>query len=91
MCRGGQLRDTSEVSEMGVRTIQQFCHLDPFTHPLGPSVDHGETFSCPWLLIHQLFDKRTVTVLGENFLKWKYSTDDKHCLQNSNTSNLCKF
>ena len=40
---GGQLRDISEVSEVGVKTIQQFRHLSPFTHPLSfsPSVDHG--------------------------------------------------
>ena len=43
--RGGQLRDISEVSEVGVTTIQQFRHLGPFTHPLSssPSVDHGQT------------------------------------------------
>ena len=42
MYRGGQLRDISEVSEVGVTIIQQFRHLGPFTHPLssGPSVDH---------------------------------------------------
>ena len=43
--RGGQVRDISEVSEVGVklRTIQQFRHLDPLTHPLSssPSVDNG--------------------------------------------------
>ena len=41
--RGGQLRDISEVSEVGVTIIQQFRHSGPFTHPLssGPSVDHG--------------------------------------------------
>ena len=41
--RGGQLRDISEVSQVGVTTIQQFRHLGPFTHPLSssPSVDHG--------------------------------------------------
>ena len=32
MCRGGKLRDISEVSEVGVNTIQQFRHLGPFTH-----------------------------------------------------------
>ena len=39
--RGGQLRDISEVSKVGVKTIQQFRHLGPFTHPLSssPSVD----------------------------------------------------
>ena len=43
MYRGGQLRDISEVSEVGVTIIQQFRHLGPFTHPLSssPSVDHG--------------------------------------------------
>ena len=42
MYRGGQLRDISEVSEVGVTIIQQFRHLGPFTHPLSssPSVDH---------------------------------------------------
>ena len=42
---GGQLRDISEVREVGVTTIQQFRHLGPFTHPLSisPSVDHDET------------------------------------------------
>ena len=45
MYRGGQLRDISEVSEVGVTIIQQFRHLGPFTHPLSssPSVDHGLT------------------------------------------------
>ena len=44
MYRGGQLRDISEVSEVGVTIIQQLRHLGPFTHPLSssPSVDHGE-------------------------------------------------
>ena len=43
MYRDGQQRDISEVSEVGVTIIQQFRHLDPFTHPLSssPSVDHG--------------------------------------------------
>ena len=43
MYRGGQLRDTSEVSEVGVKTIQQFRLLGPFIHPLNSSlsVDHG--------------------------------------------------
>ena len=43
MYRGGQLRDISEVSEVGVIIIQQFRHLGPFAHPLSssPSVDHG--------------------------------------------------
>ena len=43
MYRGGQLRDISEVSEVGVKTIQQFRHLGSFTHPpsSSPSVDHG--------------------------------------------------
>ena len=41
MYRGGQLEDVSEVSEVGVKTIQQFRHLGPFTHSLSssPSVD----------------------------------------------------
>ena len=45
MYREGQLRDISEVSEVGVTIIQQFRHLGPFTHPLSscPSVDHGLT------------------------------------------------
>ena len=34
MYRGGQLRDISEVSEVGVTIIQQFRHLGPFTQPL---------------------------------------------------------
>ena len=40
---GGQLRDISEVSEVGVKTIKQFRHLGPFIHLLSssPSVDHG--------------------------------------------------
>ena len=40
-----QLRDISEVSEVGIKTIQQFHHLGPFTHPLSssPSVDHNQT------------------------------------------------
>ena len=44
MYRGGQLRDISEVSEVGVTTIQRFRHLGPFTHPLSssPSVDHAQ-------------------------------------------------
>ena len=43
MYRGGQLRDISGVSEVGVTTIQQLRHLGPFTHTLSssPSVDHG--------------------------------------------------
>ena len=44
MYRGGQLSDISEVSQVGVKTIQQFRHLGPFTHPLSCSpqspVDH---------------------------------------------------
>ena len=42
---GGQLRDISEVSEVGVTIIQQFRHLDPSTHLLSssPSVDHAGT------------------------------------------------
>ena len=42
MYRGGQLRDISKVSEVGVIIIQQFRHLGPFAHPLSssPSVDH---------------------------------------------------
>ena len=45
MYRGGQLRDISEVSEVGAKTIQQFRHLGPFTHPLtsSPSVGHDQT------------------------------------------------
>ena len=45
MYRDGQLRDISEVSEMGATIIQQFRHLGPFTHPLSssPSVDHGSS------------------------------------------------
>ena len=31
MYRGGQLRDISEVSEVGVKTIRQFRHLGLFT------------------------------------------------------------
>ena len=40
---GGQLREISKVSEVGVKTIQQFRHLGPFSHPLNssPSVDHA--------------------------------------------------
>ena len=40
-----QLRDISEVSEVGVIIIQQFRHLGPFTHPLSssPLVDHDQT------------------------------------------------
>ena len=46
MYRGGQLRDISEVSEVGVTIIPQFRHLGLFTHPLSssPSVDHGSTY-----------------------------------------------
>ena len=45
MYRGGQLRDISEVIEVGAKTIQQFRHLGPFTHHLtsSPSVDHDQT------------------------------------------------
>ena len=44
LCRGGQLRNISEVSEAGVKTIRQFHYLGPFTHPLSssPSADHSE-------------------------------------------------
>ena len=47
MYRGGQLRDISEVSEVGVIIIQQFRHLGPFAHPLSSSlsVDHGLTLN----------------------------------------------
>ena len=48
MYRGGQLRGTSEVSEVGVETIaNNFRHLGPFTHPLSfsPSVDHDSRYS----------------------------------------------
>ena len=41
--RGGQLRDISEVSEVGVTTIQQLRHLGPFTLSSSPSVDHAAT------------------------------------------------
>ena len=43
MYHGGQLRDTSKVSEVGVKTIQQFRHLGSFTHPLSssPSVENA--------------------------------------------------
>ena len=46
MYRGGQLRDISEVSDVGVTIIQQFRHLRPFTHPLSssPSVDHDLSY-----------------------------------------------
>ena len=42
MYRDGQLRDISEVSEVGVTIIQQSRYLGPFTRPLSssPSVDH---------------------------------------------------
>ena len=45
--RGGQLKDISEVSKVGVIIIQQFRHLGPFAHPLSssPSVDHGHSNS----------------------------------------------
>ena len=48
MYRGGQLRDISEVSQVGVTTIQQLRHLGPFTHPLSssPSIDHDLTMTC---------------------------------------------
>ena len=53
MYRDGQLRDISEVSEMGVTIIQQFRHLGPFTHPLSSSlsVDHGCIDPGPLLLV----------------------------------------
>ena len=38
MYRGGQLRDISEVSEVGVKTIRQFHHLGPWSS--SPSADH---------------------------------------------------
>ena len=48
MYSDSQLRDISEVSEVGVTIIQQFRHLGPFTHPLSssPSVDHGLFKDC---------------------------------------------
>ena len=60
MYRGGQLRDISEVSEVGVIIIQQFRHLGPFAHPLSssPSVDHGcRYFECINLLLQKLLVK----------------------------------
>ena len=40
----GQLRDISEVREAGVKSIPQFHHSGPFTHPLSsnPSADHKQ-------------------------------------------------
>ena len=51
------MRDISEVSEVGVTTIQQFRHLGPFTHPLSssPSADHAR--AC-------LFDRSPVPAIS---------------------------
>ena len=67
MYRGGQLRDISEVSEVGVTIIQQFRHLGPFTQPLSssPSVDHGE-------LMLQDRDASKTTAMKEYPDSWRY-------------------
>ena len=44
----------------------------------------GKTFSCSWLLIHGLFNKRTVP-LGENSCKRNYCIDGKHSVENFDT------
>ena len=50
----------------------------------------GKAFSCPWLFIHLLFNKRTVP-LGENSSKCNYFIDGKHSMVNFNTVELNKF
>ena len=57
MYRDDQLRDISEVSEVGITVIQQFRHLGPFTHPLSssPSVDHDRSMSEKFCLDHFSF------------------------------------
>ena len=72
MYRGGQLRDISGVSEMGVTIILQFCRSGPFTHPLssGPSVDHGLNYI---LLCNSFVLNGIESIFGTEVL-W----DDRH-------------
>ena len=39
------MRDISEVSEVGVKTIRQFRHLGTFTHPLSSSLSVDRVLS----------------------------------------------
>ena len=50
----------------------------------------GKAFSCPWLFVHLLFNKRTVP-LGENSSKRNDFIDGKHCVGNFNTTELHRF
>ena len=50
----------------------------------------SKTFNCPRLLIHRLFDERTVA-LGENLYQRIYLLDGEHSMQNFNTSSLYRF
>ena len=80
MNRCGQLRDISEVSEVGVTIIQQFRHLGPFTHPLSssPSVDHDFSFKPQG--IEKLFSQGT-----KDCQSLKYASliiiDPRYCIQ----------
>ena len=50
----------------------------------------GKAFSCAWLFIHLLFNKRTVP-LGENSSKRDYCIDGKHIMVNFDTTELTKI
>ena len=50
----------------------------------------GKAFSCPWLFIHLLFNKRTAPLV-ENSSKRNYFIDGKHNMDNFNTTELHGF
>ena len=50
----------------------------------------GKTFTCPWLFIYLLFQKRTVP-LGENSSKGNYLIDGKHSMGNFDSPGLHRF
>ena len=50
----------------------------------------GKAFSCPWLLICKLLNKRTVR-LGENSSKYNTFIDGKQSMENFDTTNLHGF
>ena len=50
----------------------------------------GKTFSCPWLLIHWLFNKRTIPI-RENSCKLNCFIDGKYSMENFNITDLRRF
>ena len=46
----------------------------------------GKTFSCPWLLIHRLFNKKLYH--WETDAMRNYVIDVKHCMENFDTTDL---